>query len=82
MFKKSYIHIQSLTYPNRGYIGTTFNLKDRLKSHNEGRSPHTAKFKPWQLVTHLAFSDKTKAVDFEQYLKYGSAHAFAGRRLW
>jgi len=34
------------------------------------------------LTTYLAFSDRTKAESFERYLKSGSGHAFAGKRLW
>jgi len=33
-------------------------------------------------VTYLAFSEKSKALAFEQYLKSGSGHAFANKRLW
>jgi predicted GIY-YIG superfamily endonuclease len=43
---------------------------------------HTSKYKPWELITYLAFSDESKAVEFEQYLKSGSGHAFASKRLW
>ena len=74
--------IKSTSHPDQKYIGITSDLKDRLKTHNEGRSPHTSKYKPWQLVTYLAFSNKSKAVESEQYLKSGSGHAFANKRLW
>jgi predicted GIY-YIG superfamily endonuclease len=74
--------IQSISYPDQRYVGITSNLKGRLKAHNEGGSPHTSKYKPWKLVTYLAFSDESKAVEFEQYLKSGSGHAFANKRLW
>lgn len=56
--------------------------KARLVKHNEGGSPHTAKFKPWKLVAYIAFQDKEKAAAFEQYLKSGSGHAFANKHLW
>jgi len=74
--------IQSVSFPDQRYVGATSNLKGRLEAHNEGRSPHTSKYKPWQLITYLAFSEESKAVDFEQYLKSGSGHAFANKRLW
>ena len=70
------------SHPDQTYIGITSDLKGRLKAHNEGRSPHTSKYKPWRLITYLAFSDKSTAADFEQYLKSGSGHAFANKRLW
>jgi len=74
--------LESKAYPERRYIGTTANLKARLSEHNAGKSPHTAKFKPWRLVTYLAFSEQVKAAAFETYLKSGSGHAFARKRLW
>ena len=74
--------IKSESHPHERYIGITSDLKNRLKAHNEGCSPHTAKYKPWMLITYLAFSEKAKAAGFEQYLKSGSGHAFANKRLW
>lgn len=74
--------IESIPHPDQRYIGLTSDIKERLKAHNEGRSKHTSKFKPWKLVTHLAFSEASKASEFEKYLKSGSGKAFAGKRLW
>jgi len=74
--------IQSINYPDKKYVGITSNLKNRLTAHNEGRSPHTAKFKPWRLITSVAFSNEEKARDFERYLKTGSGRAFANKRFW
>ena len=64
------------------YVGVTSDLKQRLSEHNVGKSPHTAKYVPWKLVTYLAFSNAEKAEAFERYLKSGSGHAFARKRLW
>jgi predicted GIY-YIG superfamily endonuclease len=61
--------IQSVDYPEEFYTGSTDNLKARLDSHDAGRSPHTAKHKPWRLVTYHAFANREKALDFEAYLK-------------
>ncbi len=52
------------------------------RRHNAGKSPHTSKHLPWKLVTYIAFSDERKAEIFERYLKSGSGHAFAQKRLW
>jgi predicted GIY-YIG superfamily endonuclease len=57
-------------------------LRARLKAHNAGNSPHTSKFSPWELITYVAFSAKTKALDFERYLKSHSGKAFSNKRLW
>ena len=69
-------------YPDQRYIGLTTDLKQRFTEHNAGKSAHTSKFKPWRLVTYVAFSDQSKATAFERYLKSGSGHAFARKRLW
>ena len=74
--------LRSLTHPDKTYIGLTEDLNARIKKHNEGGSPHTSKYKPWQLVTYLAFSTRKKASEFEAYLKSGSGRAFAKKRLW
>jgi predicted GIY-YIG superfamily endonuclease len=49
----------------------TTDLRQRLKEHNAGKSCHTSKFKPWQLITYVAFSSRAKADSFERYLKSG-----------
>jgi len=74
--------LQSTSHPEQRYVGFTEDLRRRVRIHNDGGSPHTSKYRPWQLVMYLAFSDKSKAVTFERYLKSGSGHAFANKRLW
>jgi predicted GIY-YIG superfamily endonuclease len=74
--------IQSEAFSDQRYVGLTTDLKQRFAAHNARQSPHTSKFAPWRLVTYLAFSDQRKAETFERYLKSGSGHAFARRRLW
>lgn len=74
--------LQSTAFRDERYVGETQDLKARLDDHNAGKSAHTAKFRPWKVVTYLAFSDRRQALVFERYLKSGSGHAFAKRRLW
>ena len=74
--------VKSESYPDQLYVGVTSDLKKRLNAHNAGGCTHTAKFKPWKLVTYVAFLDDAKAVAFEDYLKSGSGRAFARKRLW
>jgi len=73
--------LESIAHPDQSYPGLTDDLQARLQVHNSGGSPHTSKFKPWRLVTYIAFSDAQKAVEFEQYLKSHSGRAFANKRL-
>jgi len=74
--------LQSISQPDQRYVGFTEDLRQRFDVHNQGGSPHTSKYRPWKLITYLAFSEKPKALAFEKYLKSGSGHAFARKRLW
>jgi putative endonuclease len=74
--------LESEAATGRRYVGVTSDLKQRLAEHNARKSPHTSKYVPWRLVTYVAFSDEEKAETFERYLKSGSGHAFAKKRLW
>jgi putative endonuclease len=73
--------LQSIDYPDQNYVGLAGDLRARLKVHNSGGSLHTAKYKPWRLVTYVGFSDEAKAVAFERYMKTASGRAFAKKRL-
>jgi predicted GIY-YIG superfamily endonuclease len=75
------ICFQSVEHQDETYVGLTDDLKSRFSAHNAGRSPHTAKYRPWRLVTYIAFSDEHKAAEFERYLKPASGRAFANKRL-
>ena len=74
--------LESLSEQRQRYVGVAADLKQRLHEHNAGQSIHTSKFKPWRLATYIAFTDRIKAEAFERYLKSGSGHAFANKRLW
>ncbi len=77
-----YVYIlESVGDADRHYAGSTDNLRVRLTKHNLGEVPHTSKVRPWRLKTYVAFSDKKRAIAFEQYLKTGSGRAFAKKRL-
>jgi putative endonuclease len=74
--------LQSISNPNKRYIGIASDLNKRIKEHNTGKSPHTNKFKPWKVIVAIRFEDNRKAEAFEKYLKSGSGHAFANRHFW
>ena len=74
--------IESVSDPTKRYVGVTADLKTRLDDHNARRSTHTSRHCPWRLVTYIAFSNRAQAESFERYLKSGSGHAFASKRLW
>lgn len=74
--------LRSLSHPDQRYVGLTHDLKIRLADHNAGRSPHTSKYPPWEIIVAVYFKDRDKAEAFERYLKHGSGHAFANRHFW
>jgi predicted GIY-YIG superfamily endonuclease len=74
--------IRSDTSSQQTYVGLTDDLRGRMQSHNSGANKHTAKFRPWSLECYVAFKSRSKAAEFEKYLKQGSGHAFAKRHLW
>jgi len=77
-----YVYIlRSKPHPGETYIGSTHDLRNRLAQHNAGKSAHTNKFKPWELVAYIALPEKDFAEQLERYMKSGSGRAFAKRHL-
>jgi len=77
-----WVYILQSDLDGKFYYGvTTQKVEDRLKEHNEGKSFHTKKFRPWKLVWCAGFSNEKKARDFERYLKSGSGSAFSRKHL-
>lgn len=75
--------LESLSDPSRRNVGlTTQDVGARLREHNDGKSVHTNKFRPWKCVVHIAFEDRAKAEAFEIHIKHGSGHAFAKRHFY
>jgi putative endonuclease len=73
--------LRSTTHPDQTYFGSTSDLRKRLAEHNAGKSVHTNKFKPWDLIAYIALTEKHLAEDLERYLKSGSGRAFSKRHL-
>ena len=77
-----YVYIlQSIPERTRFYVGATSDLKVRVADHNAGRSPHTAKHRPWRLRWYCAFESRSRAEVFERYLKSASGRAFQKRHI-
>lgn len=76
-----YIYILRSLKDKSIYVGYTENLKQRLTEHNSKKAVYTSAHSPYNLQWYCAFLDKKKALDFEKYLKHGSGHAFAKKRL-
>ena len=69
--KRTVYILQSLAYPDQFYTGLCSDVEARLQAHNAGQSPHTAKYKPWPIVSAHHFEDGAVAAAFERYLKAG-----------
>ncbi len=72
-------YLQSITHADQTYIGFTHNLQERLVAHNEGKSVHTKKFKPWKFIGFFGFDQEIKARKFELYLKSNAGRIFLKR---
>ena len=80
--EKHWVYVlQSSVDPNRHYVGLTSDVDNRVRFHNDGRSPHTAKDAPWRILVALHFERWQSAAAFERYLKSGSGRAFARRHF-
>jgi len=73
--------IESVYHHGHHYVGITEDLRQRLNHHNEGKSPHTRKFKPWHLVVYFGFAGEQTGHAFEKYLKSGSGKTFLKRHF-
>jgi predicted GIY-YIG superfamily endonuclease len=73
--------IKSVSSQAQVYVGYTNDLEQRMADHNSGKSIHTSKYLPWELVTYLVFKNEDKAIKFEKFLKTGSGSVFKNKRL-
>jgi len=56
-----YVYIlQSIKIPERHYTGFTEDIEKRVLKHNNGEVPHSAGYKPWEILTLLLLSLKPK----------------------
>ena len=66
-----YVYIIYSKKLDKRYIGSTSDLKERMKRHNSERSKFTAKGYPWKVLYYEAFLDKKDALREERFLKSG-----------
>jgi predicted GIY-YIG superfamily endonuclease len=76
-----YVYILRSQKDESYYVGTTENLKERLKDHNWHTVKTTKSKAPYKLIWYCGFIDKQKAFAFEKYLKSGSGFAFRNKHL-
>jgi len=76
-----YVYIIQSQKDGSYYIGSTKDLRRRLREHDLGDVRFTSSKTPYDLIWYCAFKTKKKAIDFEKYLKQGSGFAFTRKRL-
>ena len=66
-----YVYVlSSIGRTNELYIGSTNDLKSRIKAHNDGKSSSTKRYLPWKLIYYEAYETEALARMREQKLKY------------
>ena len=66
-----YVYVlSSIGWINELYIGSTNDLRSRIKTHNDGKSPSTRRYLPWKLIYYEAYETESLARMREQKLKY------------
>ncbi len=63
------------------YVGSSNDLKRRLKSHQDGQVQSTKAHCPVKLRSYVAVETETKARELEKYFKSGSGKAVAKKRF-
>lgn len=64
-----YFYILRSLKNSKLYLGFTPDLKERIKSHNNGENKATKPSVPYELIYYGAFKNKKDAIDCEQYFK-------------
>ena len=63
------------------YIGSTNNLKSRLKQHNRGENASTKPYIPLEIEAYISVKTEKLARNLEKYFKTGSGKAFLHRHI-
>lgn len=63
------------------YVGSTVDLKARLKLHHAGEVMSTRPHRPVRLRSYVAVETEHQARELERYFKTGSGKAIAKKRL-
>lgn len=74
-----YVYILKLT-SGMYYSGFTKNLRRRIAEHKR-KEVNTTRKTTFELISYTAFKNKSKAVQYERYLKRGSGVAFRNKHL-
>jgi putative endonuclease len=76
-----YVYILKSAKDGRYYVGSTNDLKQRLREHSEGQCESTRHRRPLQLEAYIAVRQEAVARSLEIYLKTGSGMATLRKRI-
>ncbi|MBU4142980.1 GIY-YIG nuclease family protein [Patescibacteria group bacterium] len=66
-----YVYFLKSLKNNDLYIGSTEDVNNRLKKHNDGKVKSTKFYRPWQLLDYEIYQTRSEAVRRERFLKTG-----------
>ena len=76
-----YVYILKSERDGKLYVGSTDDLKRRLREHEQGRSRSTKNRRPLILEAYIAVKEESIARSLEEYLKTGSGIATLRKRI-
>ena len=76
-----YVYILRSKQDGRLYVGSTNNLKRRLRKHESGGCASTAHRRPLELEAYIAVKHRSIARSLEDYFKSGSGIATLRKRI-
>ena len=76
-----YVYVLYSLKDNKKYIGFTGNLKNRLKTHEDGKVESTRNRRPLVLIYYEACNNKYDALHREIYLKSAYGHRYLTNRI-
>ncbi|MCA9350998.1 GIY-YIG nuclease family protein [Candidatus Saccharibacteria bacterium] len=76
-----YVYVLQSKKDGQLYTGYTNDLKRRFEEHNTGKSFHTNKHRPYDIIYYEASINKEDAMARERYLKSGMGKRYIKNRL-
>jgi putative endonuclease len=77
-----YVYVLYSSEYDKIYIGYTSDLEARFKSHNElATKGWTVRFRPWAIVHHEIYGNKSDAMAREKHLKSGKGREFIWKEI-